>query len=146
MTPAERLEKHSIPEPNSGCRLWTAATKENGYGAIRVDGRLQYAHRVAYELARGPIPAGMCVCHTCDVPACINPDHLFVGTVAENVADRVAKGRTSRGERHYGARLTGNQVWKIRTATGTLAQIGEKFGVSFQTISKIRNNRAWVHA
>lgn len=78
-----------------GCWLWTAATFAYGYGIFRVDGRNQYAHRVAWELTNGPIPDGLSCLHRCDVPGCVNPDHLFLGTQGDNARDRNAKGRAA---------------------------------------------------
>ena len=90
---AERLDARSIPEPNSGCILWTGAVARRGYGKLRVKNRVTAAHRVAYELAHGPVPPGMFVCHRCDVPSCINPAHLFAGTHQQNMDDMTAKRR-----------------------------------------------------
>jgi hypothetical protein len=77
----------------SGCWLWARACFKNGYGAIRVEGKTLYAHRVSYELHRGKIPSGAFVLHRCDEPRCVNPDHLSVGTPADNVADMMHRGR-----------------------------------------------------
>ncbi len=98
----EEFFAHCSPEPNTGCWLWTRMWDKDGYGRVRHNGKQRGAHRVAFELFRGAIPEGMCVCHRCDTPACCNPDHLFLGTSVDNVVDRVAKGRTrvASGDRH----------------------------------------------
>ncbi len=80
----------------SGCWLWTGATFASGYGQTRRNYRERRAHRASWEVHRGPIPEGMCVLHKCDVKLCVNPDHLFLGTHAENMADMSRKGRVSR--------------------------------------------------
>lgn len=83
-----------IPEPNSGCWLWTAGVGIGGYGRLWCGaGLTRYAHRFSYELAFGPVPSGMFVCHRCDTPACVNPDHLFLGTHRDNMRDMQQKGR-----------------------------------------------------
>lgn len=88
----ERFEKNVHPEPMSGCFLWGASTNPDGYGRLRVAMKLVQAHRFAYERAYGPI-CGKCVLHKCDVPSCVNPNHLFLGTRNENNKDMKAKGR-----------------------------------------------------
>jgi len=91
-TPEERLWARVEKGPE--CWLWTAPTDTKGYGQLRVGGRLVMAHRLSWELANGAIPEGLCVLHRCDVAACVNPGHLFLGTKGDNNTDRHRKGRT----------------------------------------------------
>ncbi len=133
--------------PWSGCWIWTAAADRKGYGQVRIGGRaggIVYAHRLSWEARHGPIPKGqdgLCVLHRCDVPSCINPDHLFIGTNANNVADRDAKGRGNApcGEANGNARLTDAEVVEIRSLAGTATQqdIATRFGVTNQHIGHI---------
>lgn len=89
-----QFEDLYTPEPTSGCWLWTGDTLHNGYGRYGDIGkRTMRAHRYSYEKFVGPIPKGMFVCHSCDVPACVNPDHLWIGTAEQNMKDMINKGR-----------------------------------------------------
>lgn len=95
MTELERFMKFVIPEPNSGCWLWAGATYSRGYGQFWASperGNVR-SHRWIYEQAVGPVIAGLFVCHKCDVPSCVNPAHLFLGTNSDNVQDCIRKGR-----------------------------------------------------
>lgn len=149
---AERLEMHSIPEPNSGCLLWTACCPY--HGILHYEGSKQPAHRLAWLDARGPIPSGMSVLHKCDTRGCINVDHLFLGTQADNTADMVRKGRQSRGEkrarlfrgeRHNNAKLTDEQVRAIRADCRPETQVAPEYGVTRSVIGMIRRRDAWSH-
>jgi DNA-binding NarL/FixJ family response regulator len=114
---------------------------------MRFEGREQGAHRVAWRLFRGEIAKGIVVCHKCDVRACVNPEHLFPGTAAENVQDMTQKGRSPRGEQHGSAKLTTEQVSRIKTmlAEGRLymSEIAREFGVSQTTIGAIKKGKTW---
>jgi hypothetical protein len=87
----QRLEHRSVRDPETGCMLWTGCRTTNGYGNLTFKGRRWQAHRASWTVNRGAIPDGLLVCHRCDVRTCINPDHLFLGSQKENMADKVAK-------------------------------------------------------
>jgi len=141
----ERFEEKYIPEPMSGCWLWTSTVDKDGYGKIWGNRKLLLAHRVAYELFKGPIPDGLCVLHTCDVPACVNPDHLWLGTKTDNNADMCAKGRQVNGEQHGSAKLTESQVLEIRAATESSRQIARRYGIDYSHVCRIRTRQKWRH-
>lgn len=140
-------------QKSDGCWTWTGSKDGDGYGFVGRD----RAHRFSYELANGPIPKGLCVLHTCDNPPCVRPDHLFLGTHADNVADRHAKGRDSHkprvpvriGEAQPMAKLTNAVVAEIRAAyaTGTSTRdLAKRHGVSQPTISRVVRGRLWTAA
>ena len=135
---------------NGGCWLWSGNTGSAGYGRTRIWNRPGLAHRVAYQTFVGPIRDGLFVCHKCDVPACVNPAHLFVGTPAENTADMVAKGRkTSReGQRNTASKLTVDAVLAIRQdewLPGAAHRLAAALGVSPATVRDVRARRSWGH-
>jgi hypothetical protein len=142
---AERLEYSSIPVTESGCLLWFGASQDEGYGTLVRDGKYLLAHRVAWELAFGPIPDGMRVCHKCDCPPCINPAHLFLGTDADNQADCAAKGRARRGASNGRAVLTEDDVRAIRLSSDTQEILAAMYGVHQGTISDAKTGKRWRH-
>lgn len=149
----DRFHNMVSPEPNSGCWLWTGATKEYGYGVIGLGERgkgIGKAHRVAYELYKGPIPNGMVVCHKCDNPYCANPDHLFIGTLKDNMRDCVRKGRNfipdNRGERAKWSKLTEDAVRHIRQRAMAGTEYAKMYGVSKSAIYEIWRGKNWANA
>ncbi len=147
MTLAERLERNSMPEPNTGCQLWLGSGIDFGHGRMRWKGDLHLTHRLAWIAHRGPIPDGMMVCHKCDVPACINPDHLFIGTNADNVQDMYTKGRRTmgRGENGPNAKLSDDQVRAIRIDPRRHKLIAAEYGIHPQSVSDIKTRRYRKH-
>ena len=139
----EVFEESVIPEPNSGCWLWTGVCNRDGYGQFNSDG----AHRASFSIYRGPIPLNMCVCHHCDTPCCVNPDHLFIGTQKENIADRHTKGRSKGGslpgDKNRNSKLTPKQVIAIREDARIQKDIANDYGISFKTVSKIKLGQRW---
>jgi hypothetical protein len=120
------------------CWLWTGGLASNGYGQVWRDGKNGRAHRIAWELTHGPIPPGLHVCHTCDVRHCARPDHLFLGTCADNMADRDGKGRGAR--RNKPALVIDVEAVRSRHAAGeSQRSIGRSLGVSQSSISHIVN-------
>ena len=131
------------------CVIWTGYLNAKGYGTRWVGGRTVLAHRHAWTEAYGD-PGAWHVCHRCDVPACINVAHLFLGTNADNNADKVAKGRQARqpcnqGERHGSAKLTEDVVREIRASPETNAAIARRLGIAPSNVSNIRLRKGWAH-
>ncbi len=142
----ERFDEKWIPEPNTGCWLWTSTTDKLGYGHFRLNGP-KYAHRASWTIYRGEIPKDLNVCHKCDTPGCVNPDHLFLGTDSDNVKDAVSKGRWSdaKGEAHGNSKLTNDQIVSIREDKRKSRDIAPDYGISFQQVYRIRNRESWPH-
>ena len=136
------------------CWEWQRQRNRSGYGMFRNPslGRSILAHRFSWELANGPILDGLFVCHSCDNPPCVNPAHLFLGTALDNNRDMRRKGRERNGERakgmaHHAAKLTDDQVLRIRALGNSVvkSRLAEHFGVNPNTISKICLRQTWQH-
>lgn len=159
-------------DTSGDCWLWTAHKLTRGYGRFCIRGTWVLAHRLAYELTHGPIPTGAFICHHCDNPSCVRPDHLFCGTQHDNMSDCVQKNRHGsqrhpdtrpRGERHYThqrpedrlrgeqhgrARLTAEQVRAIRNrykSGALLRHLAHDYGVSISAVWHIVNGDTWQH-
>lgn len=129
-----------------GCWLWLAS-ENKGYGQIgmRKGERPIEAHRASWLIHRGEIPDGLFVCHRCDVPACVNPDHLFLGSNTDNRRDSVEKQRHAHGESQGPAKLTDQAVRAIRADTRSQSQIAKDYGVSQALICKVKRRKIWTH-
>lgn len=149
---AERFwEKVNVRGKND-CWNWTASLSRWGYGSIGHGNGpgTKLAHRVSWELHHGKIPDGVFVCHHCDNPACVNPEHLFLGTPKDNAQDCIQKGRCCvlRGEEQGRAKLTEQDVRsirKLRTNGASLKYLAEKFNVGKTTIGHLLNGDTWKH-
>ena len=130
------------------CWEWTGWKDDAGYGLLKIRGKRHRAHRLSYEDATGTAPGLMFVCHRCDNPSCVNPAHLFLGTNAENLADRDRKGRQSRsiGEASYWARLTFDEVAELRQLRAEgwrQVDLAARYGVSQPAVSMICSGKRW---
>ena len=146
--PEERL-RDRLRRADNGCLEWQGPVDE-GYGRIGIaPGRTERAHRLAWTLANGPIPPGMCIRHTCDNRRCCDLNHLLLGTKQQNAQDMVDRDRQAKGERHSYAKLTDQQVREIRElwAAGgkTKKEIGERFGITARNVLSIVRRDTWVH-
>lgn len=127
-------------DPSTGCWLWTGEVNAKGYGRTWVNGKREKAHRVAWRETNGPIPEGMVLCHRCDRPSCVNPDHLFLGDMRVNAIDMVRKGRAP------AAKLSRSRAEEIRTrvqAGESMRSIAREVGVDPKTIRLLVRGATW---
>lgn len=149
LTPQERFDSLYTPEPSTGCWLWLGAVNRNGYGKVKVDRKNLTAHRWSWLLHRGQIPDGLHVLHHCDVPGCVNPSpsHLWLGTNAENDADKRAKGRHFVQPIHREPKVSEDAVLEMRRLRGfeTVVSLGKRFGLHYSQVSRIQRGLYWAH-
>jgi len=147
----ERFHSKYTVDEKSGCWMWTAAINEKGYGMIGLPrtNKISRAHRVSWELHNGKIPVGLFVLHKCDTPLCVNPEHLFIGTLKDNSQDMVSKGRgvtpDNRGERATWHKLTEAQALDCMTRRMSARKFAEMYGVSRSAVQRIWEGKNWRH-
>lgn len=128
------------------CWNWGYSKTPYGYGGFTFKRKRYIASRISYETYVGEIPEGMHVCHKCDNPSCVNPNHLFIGTVQENMTDMVNKNRSAKGSHHSQAKLNESSVKEIKKLLKqnvSHKELAEKFGVGVRAISKINLGQRW---
>ena len=142
-------DKRIHPIPETGCWIWAGNSTVRGYGQIIIGGKKLYAHRVMYEQTFNvTLDKNDVICHVCDNPSCVNPQHLFRGTQADNLRDMAKKGRSTRGENNTQARLKENDLKFIKLWIHhglTDEEIAKKYKVSRSNINAIRNGKRWNH-
>ena len=130
------------------CWEWQGFIESDGYGRLTVSGKDWRSHRYSWLIANGVSPDGLVVCHRCDNRRCVNPDHLFLGTNAENMQDKIDKGRQTHGSRHGSAKLTEADIPKIVEAYNSgksQTEVGALFGVSQDLVSRVLRREIWRH-
>lgn len=147
-----RFNQYWTPDPNTGCWLWFGARDPRGYGRFNIGGRPKrtvFAHRFSWELTNARHAGEFVIRHKCDTPECVNPEHLVLGTHAENVLDRISRGRSVyvRGQENGKSKLTEQLVREIRRLLGkeTGVEIAKRYGLSPCTVADIKHGRTWRH-
>lgn len=150
-TDSQRFEEKFEAVPFGGCWIWTAAINANGYACVWDGEKVEAASRVSYRLYIGEIPRGAFICHHCDNPLCVRPDHLYAGTHKQNMADKMRRGRgagapmNSKGEGNVKAKLRVTDVLVIRQSSAGSRELAATFGVNIGTIQSIRSRKTWRH-
>lgn len=147
--PDASTEEKLTARTEKGPECWIFQGGKSPYGVIPKPGGYVYAHRAAYILAYGEIPAGLYVCHKCDTPRCVNPDHLFLGTCSENLKDMHAKGRATKahaiGEDVGNAVLSSELVQRIRSSDSRVVDLARELGISRTAVHQAQSGKTWGH-
>jgi len=144
----ERFEEKFVVDEETGCWNWTASLRgSDGYGGFSIGKKRLRANRASWLIYCSEIPDGLCVCHSCDNPLCVNPDHLFLGTQQDNMTDKVNKGRqqNSKGEQNGRAKLTEKQIINIINDHRKQKEIAKDYNVCQQHVSLIKKGKSWKH-
>jgi hypothetical protein len=130
----------------NGCWICVSHYKDiGGYPIIRTEDESRHMSRYIWKRHNGPIPEGLFVCHQCDNPACINLEHLFLGTDKDNMADKCSKFRHNYGEKVPSAKLKERDVLEIKNTLGTQQKIATKYGICRQNVGYIKSGKRWKH-
>lgn len=141
--PQERVRGRAIRNRHTGCWEWQGSKYWDGYGRWQINKVHYLAHRVAYASWHGPVQSTTVIRHTCDNPACINPEHLIAGTQEENVRDRQDRGRQARGERNGRAKVTADQVRAMRESGKGPRELAREYDLSSKTVSDLLRGVNW---
>jgi len=148
-TTVESFNSRSFPEPNTGCWLWSGCVDRRGYGITSfTEAHMTRAHRISYYLNKGDFDRSLLVCHSCDNPSCVNPDHLFLGTPKDNMSDMVLKKRNTKGENQHKSKLKKDDILRIRELRNGGAkyiEIANFYNVSIHSIYCIVKGKTWMH-
>jgi hypothetical protein len=145
MSLAEKIDRLSMPEPNSGCRLWLGDCDDHGYARLYWEGRSQKAYRLVWAEKHGPIPPGILIRHRCDNPACVEEDHLLDGTDRDNSDDKVSRRRHRFGSGIHTAKLSEKMISVVMADPRSNSALARELGVHNSTISRIRSGVRWKH-
>lgn len=144
-TPAERLASRSELNPRTGCLIWRGSVNKDGYGSLQLEGKILRTHRVAWILKNGPIPKDRIICHHCDTPACVNTEHMYLGTDQTNSDDKIKRGRINsrKGGLNGRAVVPAADIQEIRNDTRPSRILAEFYGVNRSTIQRIKKGTTW---